>query len=201
MRKFFTYLLLPALFSCATSSISIQNLDNSKRHYNKILTCIIDKPLTIHAFDSTFYDASVKERFNNLRNIQVRNQMERTLKRNLESASNQIVSSSDLFVANELTSYSSFKERIEKAGVEAILLINEESSWETPGYTEVGSSIQYNGEPNTAFHCYLIDAVSGQVIWLGRCVTRGLMYAGYDILNNTLARKVAKKLKESGYIL
>ena len=200
MRKYFIYLLLPALVSCASSSISIQNLDSSKSHYNKILTCIIDKPLTVQAFDSAFYDGSVKERFNNLGNIQVRNQMERTLKRNLEISSTKIIPSSDLFVVNELTSYNDFKQRIEKAGVEAILLISEESSWSTPNYTKVGNSIQYDGQPNTAFHCYLIDAKTGQVTWLGRCVVRGI-FAGYDTLNNTLARRIANKLRESGYIL
>ena len=199
MRRFVTYLFLPFLFSCATASISTQNLNNSRRNYSKILTCIIDKPLTMFAFDSMFYNESVKEHFNNLGNLQVRNQMERTLKRNLGSAWNEIVPSSDLFVVNERTEYKEFRERIEKAGVKAILLINEESSWETPEYTMVGQSIQYSGEPNTAFHCYLIDAQTGELVWLGRCVVRGI-YAGYDTLNNTLARKLAKKLKECGYI-
>lgn len=199
MRKIFTYLLLPGLFSCATSSITTQNLDNSQRHYAKILTCVIDKPLVIHEFDSAFYETSVKENFNDLGNIQVRNQLEKTLKRNLESISTEIVRSSDLFSVNEITGYSRFKEKIEKAGVEAILLINEESSWDTPSYQKVGHSIQYNGQPNTAFHCYLIDVESGRVVWLGRCVVNGV-YAGYDTLNNTLARKVAKKLRETGRI-
>jgi hypothetical protein len=200
MRSLFAYLLLPFLFSCATSSISTKNLYNSKRSYGKILTCIVDQPLTLHVFDSAFYDASVKAHFNNLGNLQVRNQMERTLKRNLESVSNEIVKSSDLFVVNEMTNYKEFKDRIEKAGVKAILLINEEYSWDTPGYTKVGQSIEYSGEPNTAFHCYLIDAETGELIWLARCVVRGV-YAGYDTLNNTLARRIATKLKDCGYIL
>lgn len=200
MRRLVTYLFLPFLFSCATSSISTKNLNNSKRNYSKIITCIVDQPLTIHVFDSAFYNSSVKEHFNNLGNLQVRKQMERTLKRNLESALNEIVPSSDLFMVNEVTIYNEFKERVEKAGVKAILLINEESSWDTPGYTKVGQSIQYSGEPNTAFHCYLIDAETGEIVWLGRCVVRGI-YAGYDTLNNTLARKLAKKLRECGYIL
>lgn len=200
MRRFSISLLLPVLFSCASSSINVQNLDNSKRHYNKILTCIIDRPLTMHVFDSAFYNSSVKEYFNDLGNLQIREQMERTLKRNLESAANEIVPSSNLFMVNEITSYEDFRQRIANAGVKAILLINEESSWDTPGYTKVGHSIQYDGEPNAAFHCYLIDAESGQLIWIGRCVVRGI-WAGYDTLNNTLSRRVANKLRESGYIL
>jgi hypothetical protein len=200
MKRILVYLLIQALFSCATSSISVQNLGNSKDHYDKIFTCIIDKPLTVHAFDSAFYEESVKDHFNNLGNLQVRKQLERTLKRNLGNALNEIVPSSDLFVVNENITYSDFKEHIKNAGAKAILLINEESSWDTPNYRVAGNSVQYSGEPNTAFHCYLIDAESGKIVWLSCCVVRGI-WAGYDTLNNTLARRIANKLRESGYIL
>lgn len=200
MKRILAYLFLPALFSCASSSISVQNLDNSREQYNKILTCIIDQPLTIHSFDSAFYNESVKDHFNNLSNLQVRKQLEKTLKRNIENALNEIVRSSDLFMVNDKIGYSDFKERIKSAGIKAILLINEESSWETPNYTVSGNSVQYNGQPNTAFHCYLIDAESGKIIWLSRCVVKGI-FAGYDTLNNTLARRLANKLRASGYIL
>lgn len=199
MKGILPYLLAPFLFSCASSSIRVQNFGDAKGQLNKILTCIIDKPLTVHTFDSAFFDVSIKDYFNDLGNLQVRNQLEKTLKRNLETAPNEIVRSSELFVVNEKITYSDFKQRIKNKGIKAILLINEESSWDTPNYIVSGNSVRYDGQPNTAFHCYLIDAESGQIIWLSRCVVKGV-FAGYDTLNNTLARRLSNKLRESGYI-
>jgi hypothetical protein len=199
MKMIFTCLVIVGLYSCATSSLHSEAKKEVLQPYRSILTMYIEEPLTLHEFDSAFYTDNVRDRFNDLRTLPVRAQMEKTLKRNLSHPSTRVISSSEVLGVNEDLDYAVFKEKLEIANVEAILLVNEDQYWETYSYNRVGHSIERNSEPNSAFHCYLVDVATGEVLWLGRCTVRGV-FAGYENLNNMLARRVTRILKEKGYV-
>lgn len=200
MKIISTYLVLLTLSSCATSSIHTEALKEVSKPYQRLLTLYIEKPLTLQHFDSTFYTDAVEDNFNDLRTLPVRAQMEKTLMRNLSYPQTQVISSSKIFGLNTAVDYALFRSKLDSTGADAILLINEDQYWETHRYNRIGSSWTADSQPNSAFHFYLIEARSGEILWLGRCTVQGIN-AGYDVLNNMLARKVTRELKSKKYIL
>lgn len=199
MRSTITCLLPLAFYSCATSSMhseAIKEVENPRR---TILTLYIEDQLDIKKFDSVFYASNVRSHFNDLRTMPVRSQMERALKRNLSHPSNRVISSSDVFKVNEEIDYSLFRQKLDRLDVDAILLVNEDQYWETRNYSRTGSSWNKDTQPNSAFHCYLVDIHTGEILWLGRCEVQGV-FAGYENLNNLFARRVTRQLKNNGYI-
>lgn len=200
MKIIFTCLITAALFSsCATSSLHSEAKKGRTQPFRTVLTLYVDDPLIMQQFDSAFFTNKVSNYFNDLSTLPIRRQLERTMKRNLSNTSTRVISSSELFSVNDEVSYSTFKQKIENANVDAILLINEEHYWETVSYNRVGNRVEKDAQPNSAFHCYLADAASGEVLWLARCTVRGI-FAGYDTLNNILARRVSRTLKGEGYV-
>jgi hypothetical protein len=199
MKIIFTCLATTVLYSCATSSLHSDAKKEPAQPYRNVLTLYVEEPLTLHQFDSAFFTDNVRNKFNNLGTLPLRRQLEKTLKRNLSNTSTRVISSSELFGVNDEVNYSIFKQKIESANVDAILLINEDQYWETVSYNRVGNTLETESQPNSAFHCYFADAATGEVLWLARCTVRGI-FAGYDTLNNMLARRVSRILKNEGYI-
>jgi hypothetical protein len=199
MKMIFTCFIIAGLYSCATSSLHSEIKKQTPEPYRNILTLYMEEPFTLQDFDSVFYTENVRNKFNDLRTMPVRAQMEKTLKRNLSHPFTRVVSSSDVFGVNENIDYTVFKEKLENAKADAILLINEDQYWETHHYNRVGHSVEKDSQPNSAFHCYLVDAATGDIVWLARCTVQG-MFAGYENLNNMLARRVTHILKKEGYI-
>lgn len=199
MKMIFTFFIVAGLYSCATSSLHSEAKKQTPEPYSSILTLYIEEPLSLQEFDSAFYTDNIRNRFNDLRTMPVRAQMEKTLKRNLSHPFTRIVSSSDVFGVNEDVGYTVFKEKLESSKTDAILLVNEDQYWETYRYNRVGHSIEKDSQPNSAFHCYLINAATGDILWLGRCTVQGI-FAGYENLNNMFARRVTRILKSEGYI-
>lgn len=189
------------LSSCATSSLQTEAVKETASPYIRLLTLYIEKPLDFHRFDATFYTGVLMGDFNDLRTMTVRSQMEKTLERNLSRSGTQVIPSSKLFNLNTKVDYELFQSKVDSAGADAILLINEDQYWETRSYERFGSSSwKTDSQPNSAFHFYLVDAPSGEILWLGRCTINGIN-AGYDVLNNMLARKITRELKARKYIL
>lgn len=199
MKMICTFLLPFVFYSCATSHFHAETKVNLSQPVRSVFTLYIEEPLDLHVFDSSFFAETVNGRFNDLRTLPVRAQMEKTLKRNLSHPSTRVVASSELFGVNENFRYGEFRRRLDSAGVDAILLVNEEAYWETQSYSRVGYRRHVDTQPNSAFHCYLIDASTGKILWLGRCSVQGV-FAGYENLNNLLARKVTRMLKDNGYL-
>mgnify|MGYP006284692941 CR=1 FL=1 len=197
-------LLLPVLLlaGCATTSMTPVVKDKPASAYRNVLTLILeDSETEFRNFDAATYNRFVKDHFNRLANIEYRRQLERALQRNLSVKNTRVLTSSELFEVNEEVSYKAFSAVMEEQGVEAILLIDLHDYWHSESnYYDADSGIVWEDvEPNAAYLCYLIDLASGRPQWLAKSTVRGI-WAGYDTLNNHLARRLTRELREKGYV-
>ena len=54
--------------------------------------------------------------------------------------------------------------------------------------------------PNAGFNNYLYDVESNALVWKSNVVVWGSGLAGFDTLNNTLSRRISRKLQKENYI-
>lgn len=183
------------LAGCSTSSISTVPKTVPNRPYARILTVFVDSDMDFYRLDAETYENYLAKCFNDLDHLQYRQQLERTFERNLTAAGTSIVRSSDVFEVNTEFSYDAFMNKVKETGAEAILLINLRNYW----YSYSNNDDRDNSEPNASFNCYLVDLKTLEPVWLARSVVNGII-AGYDTINNNLARRVAAKLQKERYI-
>lgn len=191
-------LLLLALFllaGCSTASISTVPKTVPDRPYARILTVFVDSDMDFYRLDAETYETYLKKRFNDLDHLEYRQQLERTFGRNLTATGTGIVRSSEVFEVNTEVSYDAFMNKVKETGAEAILLVNLRNYW----YSYDNDNDLDDSEPNASFNCYLVDLKTLEPVWLARSVVNGII-AGYDTLNNNLARRVAAKLRKERYI-
>jgi hypothetical protein len=200
MKYIFTFFVCAILVSCASSSIHTGKTYPPAIPYHRIVTFFVGRQLNLNDFDSLFYEEYLLGQFNNLDDLPVRRQMQRTLKRNLGSAYTEIIASSDLFDLNDKVPFDSFRTVLDRIDPDAVFIVNMENYRETPAYTKVGSTYQYSGEPSAAYNSYLVDFHTGKIAWMSHAVVRGI-WAGYDVLNNTVARRISTNLRIARYIL
>lgn len=184
------------LTACATSSHNSVLKIAEEKPFNRILVVLTDDELKLTTFDSAFYVNHVQGHFNTLEDIRFRGQLERTIQRNLESKGTVVIKSSDVFPINDAIGYSTFQKSLTDLQINAILLINLRGYWTTLHTNNDGN---VTSEPNASFNSYLIKTSNEEIVWMGHTVIRGI-YAGFDTLNNSLARKIAASLRKEKLI-
>ncbi|MCC9137135.1 hypothetical protein ACFSKU_20760 [Pontibacter silvestris] len=195
---FLTFLLLSG---CATSSTYSAKVQKPEKHYVGIFTLVADIDADFSRLDSATYEDYIRGKFNNLEQSRFRNQLEKTLKNSLEKAQTRIVNTSDIFNLNTDVSYPEFLSQIKMTGVDGILFVNLRNYWhDATLVSSYGKTVIDDTEPNALFHSYLIDTQTLQPVWYAKSVVNGI-YAGYNTLNNTLARQLTRKLRKDKYII
>jgi len=207
--KSFLPVLFVALFllsGCATTSTSTAKVVKPEKYYIGLLTLVVDSQVDITKLDSATYEEHIRGKFNNLENSTYRKQLEKTLQRNFErpNAQTRLVKSSDIFDLNTDVSYSQFMEKVQEIGVDGILFVKKSNYWHSTNYTTVYdnniATTTADTQPNAAYHTYLIDTNSLLPVWYADSKVYGV-YAGFDTLNNHLARSIFNKLRKDKYIL
>ena len=202
-------LLLPGLLlfsGCATTSTSTAKVAKPEKHYIGLLSLVVNTQADISKLDSMTYEQHIRGKFNNLENSTYRKQLEKTLLRNFDRPNTQtrLVKSSDVFELNADISYSQFLEQVKKTGVDGILFVKQSNYWHSTDYTTVYNdniaTTTENTQPNAAYHTYLIDTNTLKPVWYADSKVLGV-YAGFDTLNNHLARSLFNKLRKDKYIL
>ncbi|GAB3823341.1 hypothetical protein GCM10028895_30150 [Pontibacter rugosus] len=190
---------------CAVTSTSTAKVEKPDKFYVGIMTLVTEMDADFSQLDSATYEQHVRGKFNNLENVKYRKHLEKTLARNLEKENVQtrIIKSSEVFELNSDVSYSEFVEKINKIGVDGILLVNQKNYWYSQSYSTVHfdytSATTVDQEPNAVFHTYLVDINSLKPVWFADSMIQGVS-AGYDTLNNHLARSLFRKLQKDKYI-
>ncbi|OKL41089.1 hypothetical protein [Pontibacter flavimaris] len=200
-------LCLLLLSGCATTYTTTAKVEKPQKHYIGMLSLVVNTTAEISQLDSLTYEQHIRGKFNNLENHRHRRQLEKTLARNIEqpSAQTRLVKSSDVFAMNTDISYSEFLQQVRATGVDGILLVKQSAYWHTTNsYTtvhyEYTSATTADTEPNAAYHTYLIDLDSLQPVWYANSTVSGIS-AGFDTLNNHLARSIFRKLRKDKFIL
>ncbi|RAU83911.1 hypothetical protein [Pontibacter arcticus] len=205
--------ILPVLLSvlllfsgCATTSTSTAKVRKTDKYYNGLMTLVVNTQIDFKGLDSLTYEEHIRGKFNNLENLTYRKQLEKTLARNFDrpGAQTRLVKSSDVFDLNTDLSYSQFLEKVRRTGVDGILFVKQSNYWYTTDYTTIHQTNVSNtfadSEPNAAFHTYLVDTNTLQPVWYADSQVYGIS-AGYDTLNNHLARSLFSKLRKDKYIM
>ncbi|GET26113.1 hypothetical protein [Prolixibacter sp. NT017] len=191
------------LNSCAVSSITTVEKDKIQRPYSRIVVLYTGDHEEFHQLDSTTYQNFLAGKYNALKDIDFTRQINKAFQRKLQSRGTTVIKSTNIFGVNEKVSYQQFLEAIQKTGAQAILIINLKNYWHTVNTTyssnDSGTSVTNNTEPNASFLSYLVDLKSMKPVWMSKSTVLGV-YAGYDTLNNHLARRVYSKLVSAHYI-
>jgi hypothetical protein len=195
-----------SLSGCAVTSTSTVKVDQPEKYYIGLLSLIVDSQADISELDSVTYEEQIRGKFNNLENHRYRKQLEKTLLRNFErpNAQTRLVKSSDIFDINTDITYSQFLAKLRETGVDGILFVKQSNYWYSTNYTTVlhnnVATTTSSDQPNAAFHAYLIDTHTLKPVWYADSKVYGVS-AGYDTLNNHLARILFNKLRKDKYIL
>lgn len=192
IRKIFPFLLIALLTSCAVSNHSSVLKQTQENPFTRILILLSDDDLKLTTFDSAFYTNHIQDHFNTLEGIRYRNHLEKTFQRNLESKGTVIIKSADVFPVNDPIPYLDFRKALDSLQIHAVLVINLREYWTTLSYDQ---NNQVSTEPNASFNTYLVRLWNDQIVWMGNTIVNGI-YAGYDTINNTLARKIAASLRK-----
>jgi hypothetical protein len=199
MRYIFCLASIAFAASCTTSHTVVHVNKKTGSYYGKIAVVYTNDGAELKSWDKDYFSLALKNKFNNLSDRRVRTQLEKALNRYLSSDLTKTVALSPLFEYNEELDFERLEKTIDSLDADAILLVTENHYWETPTYTHTGNITRYEGEPNAQFTAYLVDARTGEIKWVGESVIRGV-FAGFDTLNNKLAKKIYKKLSDEGYI-
>ncbi|MGS2738850.1 hypothetical protein [Sinomicrobium sp. M5D2P17] len=194
----FTFFALLLLGSCASGNISSYTIKEPVRIYDKIAVVWTSSKNDITGLDSITYNETFRRNFNNLDGAKYRKQLEKTFTRNMFPT--QVITAGELFDINRDYGYDEFIDKIEAWEAPAILVIKQ-ASWQQKQHIDgLDGDISTRYEPDAKFHVYLIDAASKENIWMATSGVSGDFYAGYETINNNLARKVVRKLRKEGYI-
>ncbi|WP_266203290.1 hypothetical protein [Pontibacter kalidii] len=199
-------LCLLLLSGCAVTSTSTAKVKKPQKQYVGLMTLVVSATAEISQLDSITYEQHIRGKFNNLENEKYRRHLEKTLVRNLDhpSAQTRLVKSSEVFDLNTDIGYSEFLQKVRATGVDGILFVKQGNYWYSTNYSTVHfehvSSTTASSQPSTSYHTYLIDVNSMQPVWYANSLVEGIS-AGYDTLNNHLARSIFRKLRKDKYIL
>lgn len=173
----------------------------AQQPYSRVLVIFTEDQFHFDGLDSAFYNQHLRNKFNTVEAVRFRSQLERSLVRNMESKGTIVLKASEMFAVNDDVTYETFREQVEKANVQAVLVVNLRKYWKSMNtyYNSATNQVNANVEPNASYNCYLLDWKHNQVMWLSNTIINGI-YAGYDTLNNMLARKTAMKLSRGKFI-
>jgi hypothetical protein len=200
MKNLLYALGLLLLSGCSIASIKSFKKQGRQQPYSRILVLLTDSDIHLTSLDSATYEAHIRNHFNSLDNARYTAQLERTLVRNLESKGTIIIKASDMFPVNDDISYDTFIQQLNRSNIQGVLLVSLRDYWQSGAMlVQSGQITTVSQEPNASFNCYLVDRVSNQPVWMSHVVVNGI-YAGYDTLNNHMARRVSSALIRGKYI-
>jgi hypothetical protein len=195
------------LTGCASTSVT--SIPKKKIDYplSALMVVCIQSKEKVGGFNEGNYNKYIKNSFCSVNNLKMREQLEESMKRYLCPKGDypRIVTSYELFKPNEEYTYDEFMNEFNKTGCQGILLINTTDYWLTTDYVtshyDQVSVTRTSNKPNSANFTYLYDLTQSQdYIWIGKFDVEGI-YAGYETVNNHLARKIASKLRKEKYIV
>ena len=194
----FSVLTVFLAVGCASGHIDDYEVKPPQKIYDKVALVHINSREDIDGLDADVYDESFRKDFNNLDEAKYRKQLEKTFGRNMVPT--QVVAAGSLFDINKDYDYETFSDKINASGAEALLVIKQ-TSWERrQEVSGIRGNVSTSYEPEARFHVYLIDLGSGENVWMATSAVSGDLYAGYETINNNLARKVVRKLRQRHYI-
>jgi len=193
------------LSSCAATYMSAVNKSKPAHPYINLMVVFVKDAPEITRLDETTYNNYVKMKFNNLADIQLRKQVEKTFANNITTEATMINRSSDYFTVGDEFDYATFLRKVKESGAEGIIVVNNTSRSSSTNYTTYGANtdVSYSvaeQAPSAVFLCYLLDLESKVPVWMSQADVSGNVYADYNTLTNSLARNVSGKLKKEGYI-
>lgn len=201
------YLSIIALLlnACASMDITSVPKNPSQHPFSKIMVVCVETSDDLKQLNSEIFDSHIRGQFNDIENLKFRNQLERTLQRNLgRYGLPKVIKSSEIFNVDQDYTYEQFCDEIGKTGAEAVLLINTRNYWFSSRYVTThynhSSVTNEETEPNSTYYAYLYPASDLEnYLWIGRINVSGI-WAGYDTLNNYLARGVTRMMRKENYI-
>lgn len=199
---FVAFLLLN---SCATSHMSaVTNVKPQHPYVNLMVLFVKNAPEIIHLDEAT-YNTHLKNKFNNLNDIKMRQQLEKAFAGSIETQATLVTRSSDHFAVGTEVGYQTFLAKLKETGAEGVIIVNNNARWIRNNYTTYGanSDVSFTSNdpaPNAAFLCYLIDLNSNKPVWMSQTDVNGTSLDNNNTLANSLARKVGNNLKNEGYI-
>ncbi|MDD4385724.1 MAG: hypothetical protein PHD06_11175 [Bacteroidales bacterium] len=207
MKRLLIILIVIGLSSCATTSIVDVKRSKPDIPYTHIMVLTVTLSEELVTFDEAFYNQNIRRKFNNLDDLKFREHLEKSLKRNLKVEDDFpiIVSSSEVFTPIEDYSFDQFLAKYKELGCQALLLVNRSNYWTSERYVtnyygDVAST-SVEEEPNFTYLCYLLDEEHlGRNVWVGKITAYGSTLAGYDTLNNHMARRLSRVLRRNKYL-
>lgn len=161
------------------------------------MTVFVDGNFHFEKLDEDTYILSFQESLNDIDYNRFRNQLQESLKKNIESNRTVLIKSSSVFTElHRRIPYQEFKDNIDSTRTEAILVISLSNSWDSFSVIN-GSSIS---SKNASFKCYLYDLRNEEVVWLSKVIVNGGILSGNKNINNKLARKIARNLYQEGFV-
>lgn len=205
MRYFLFFLVTLFLHSCASMDITSVPKSQPERPFSRVMIVCIETSDEMSQLDAPYFDENIRKKFNDIASLKFRTQLERTVDRNLgRNGFPEIIKSSEVFKVDEDYSFEQFYSEVKKTGAEAVLFINLRNYWMSDKYVtshyENTSVTTNESEPNSSYYAYLYSFEDLQkYAWVGKINVSGI-WAGYDTLNNYLARGIARMLRKEKYI-
>jgi hypothetical protein len=192
---------------CATSKMTAVTKIKPQRGYVNLMVVFVKSADEITNLTEASYNANIKNKFNNLDDIKLRQHLEKTFASNVGTYATLVNKSSDYFGVGEEYDYQTFLSKVKETGAEGIIFINSKSRWNSESYSTytVGrrsptSFTTTDIAPNASFLCYLIDLKTTKPVWMAQSNVFGTTWDSYNSLNTSLAKDVGYKLMKEGFV-
>jgi hypothetical protein len=188
--KYLTLSAFTTIFCGCAVNLKTVNMTQPTHPYQKIAVMVLNTRNELKDFGERSFDSVVNPVFNNLKDLDVRTKVEKSLAKGLASQGTTIVKSSDIFKLHEVVSYSQYLNRLKDNNVEAVLILGLSTHWSGSGKINNGT---IEKDPRFSFLYYLVDIKSTQEVWLA---TNGLPF----MIDDASAEDVGTILNKAGFI-
>lgn len=188
--------------SCASSYISFENIEQSKKAYQQIFVVSLFNDINLKTLNETTYDTYFRDNINNIADMDSRKIMENCIYDKIANSRTLLTKSTDKFKVNVDVNYSDFMHTLKESQCKAILVVNQ-----TSYYYEVSERITSNGEirksesPNAVFHAYLVDVKSLKPIWVGKISSSGTSWDYAGTIYNSMSKRLNKRLIKEHFLM
>jgi hypothetical protein len=188
--KYLTLSSFITIFCGCNVTLKTVNMTQPGQHYKKIVVMVLNTRSELKDFSERSFDSVVNPVFNNLKDLEVRTKVEKSLAKGLASPGTTVVKSSDIFKLHEDVSYSQYLNRLKDNNIEAVLILGLSTHWSGSGKINNGTAEKY---PIFSFLYYLIDIKSTQQVWLATDWS-------HFMIDDASAEDVGTMLNKAGFI-
>ncbi len=206
-RQILLVFFVLGLCSCASTHFSSFTNEKPEEPFSTIFLVFIESDNNIKEINEETYNQFIKNSFVSFESKTYREHVEKTVKRNVTPYMfPKVTGASEVFDTEEEYSYEDFVTKVMESECQSVLLINIADHWRTSStsVTHINKDFAFthnNTEPNFKYYCNLFDAKGlGKCMWTSKIVVKGEDIAGYDTLNNHMARRLSKQLKKDKMI-